>query len=97
MPESIGREFHNVIWDRSLADPERTAVFPLSKRNCRAVLHQQIENAEVLLPVPSCRVLQIAIDDLEGARERLAQPAHDFRQVDSRYLRRKRGRGRAVR
>ena len=28
-----------------------------------------------------CRVLQIAINDLEGARERHAEPAHDFGQL----------------
>jgi hypothetical protein len=33
-----------------------------------------------LLPVPACRVLEIAIDDLEGPGERHAQPAHDLRQ-----------------
>jgi hypothetical protein len=31
--------------------------------------------------VLSCRVLQRAIDDLEGARERYAQPADDLGQL----------------
>src|SRR6202022_3420423 len=48
---------------------------------CRAGLHQQIENTEALLPVLGRRVFQIAINDLEGARERHAQPAHDRRQL----------------
>jgi hypothetical protein len=42
----------------------------------RAALHQQIENAEALLPVLGLRVPQTAINDLEGARERQAQPAY---------------------
>src|SRR5258708_26580580 len=46
----------------------------------RAVLHQQVENAEALPPVLGCRVLQIVINDFEGARERHAQPARDHRQ-----------------
>jgi hypothetical protein len=36
--------------------------------------------------VPGCRILQVAIDDLEGARERHAQPAHDLRQSSLRVL-----------
>jgi hypothetical protein len=46
----------------------------------RAALHQQIENAEAFLPVLGLRVPQTAINDLEGARKRQAQPAHDLRQ-----------------
>src|ERR1700716_1286063 len=42
----------------------------------RAALHQQIENAEALLPVLGLRVPQTALHDLEGARKRQAQPAY---------------------
>ena len=31
--------------------------------------------------MPGCRILQVAIDDLEGARERHAEPAHDHGQL----------------
>jgi hypothetical protein len=41
--------------------------------SCGAVLHQQIKNAEAPLPVFGMRVLQIAIDDLEGASATLSR------------------------
>jgi hypothetical protein len=49
--------------------------------NCGAVLHQQIKNAEAALPVFGVRMLQVAIDDPEGTRERHAEPACHHRQV----------------
>src|SRR5258708_7900987 len=43
--------------------------------------HQQIENAEAALPVLGLRILQVAVDYLEGACECHAQPARDLGQA----------------
>jgi hypothetical protein len=81
--------------DRDRGSSDRRAVIRADSRH--ADLHQQIENAEALLPVPACRVLEIAIDDLEGPGERHAQPAHDLRQSSPPCPRHKRGPAAAVR
>ena len=54
-----------------------------STREARAppALEQQIEDAEGALPVLGLRVLQVRIEDLEGAGEGHAQPAHEFGQA----------------
>src|ERR1700726_1392024 len=64
------------LWTAPPMRPQRASV---RSKYCRAVLHQQIEDTEALLPVLGCRVLQIAIDDLESARKRHAQAAHHLR------------------
>src|SRR6266403_5312330 len=74
----------------------RQTAEPLSGQ-IRAMRIYISENAEALLPVPACRVLEIAIDDLEGPGERHAQPAHDLRQSSPPCPRHKRGPAAAVR